>query len=185
MPDLRRLPVLFALVLALGGGCSLNYEEVRAGVTAEVPDTIMNGFSHTVVSDGRIWVKMSAERAESYGQGKRIELAGVRLEEYDRQGRLVTRATADRVVYHNDSEDAELQGNIFLEAPEEKASLAAEDLSWVKDGKRLSSDSSVRLARQNGSYLEGRGFQADFRRRRLEFRQGASGSYVEEDDAGR
>jgi hypothetical protein len=40
----------------------------------------------------------------------------------------------------------------------------------------------VRLAKEDGSFLEGRGFQADFSRRRLEFTQGASGSYVEGED---
>jgi hypothetical protein len=87
-------------------------------------------------------------------------------------------------VYHSDSEDAEVTGNILIRAAEEKASLSAESLSWLKEGRRLSSGpgQSVRLAKEDGSFLEGRGFQADFRRRRLEFAQGASGGYVEGED---
>jgi LPS export ABC transporter protein LptC len=192
MLEKLRLPALAAVLtaaLALGGSCSLSYEEGRTaeGMAPEIPDTVMLDFTHTVVSGGRVWVKMSARRAESYGETRRIVLAGVRFEEYDSQGALSTEASADRAVYHSDSEDAEVTGNILIRVPKEKASLSASSLAWVKEGRRLSSGAgqSVRLARENGSFLEGRGFQADFRRRRLEFREGASGGFVEDEDGGR
>jgi LPS export ABC transporter protein LptC len=178
-----------AAALALGGGCSLSYEEARVAerIAPEIPDTVMIGFTHTVVAEGSVWVRLSAQRAEGYDQSKKIVLAGVRFQEFDRQGRLATEAAADRAVYHSDSEDAEVTGNILIRAPEEKASLTAASLVWIKEGRRLSSGAgqSVRLAKEDGSFLEGRGFQADFSRRRLEFTEGASGSYVEGEDAGR
>jgi LPS export ABC transporter protein LptC len=180
---------LLAAALALGGGCSLSYEEARMAeqIAPEIPDTVMIGFTHTVIDEGRVWVKLSARRAEGYDQSKKIVLAEVRFQEFDRQGRLATEAAADRAVYNSDTEDAEVTGNILLRAPEEKASITAESLSWIKEGRRLSSGAgqSVRLAKEDGSFLEGRGFQADFRRRRLEFTQGASGGYVEGENAGR
>jgi LPS export ABC transporter protein LptC len=186
---MRRLPALLAAALALCGSCSLSYEEGRMAeeMAPEIPDTVMIGFTHTVVSGGRVWVKMSAQRAESFDQSRRIVLAGVHFEEYDSQGHLATEASADRAVYHSDSEDAEVTGNILIRAPKEKASLTASSLAWVKEGRRLSSGAgqSVRLAKENGSFLEGRGFQADFRRRRLEFREGASGGFVEDENADR
>jgi LPS export ABC transporter protein LptC len=192
MPERSRLPARLAaalLALLALGGCSLSYEEARVAesLTPEIPDTVMIGFTHTVVSEGRVWVRLSAQRAEGYDESKKIVLAGVRFQEFDRQGRLATEASADRAVYHSDSENAEVSGNILIRAPEEKASLSAESLAWVKEGRRLSSGAgqSVRLAKEDGSFLEGRGFQADFSRRRLEFTQGASGGYVEGEDAGR
>jgi LPS export ABC transporter protein LptC len=148
----------------------------------------MIGFTHTVVSEGRVWVQLSAQRAEGYDQSRKIVLSAIHFQEFDRQGRLATEASADRAVYHTDSEDAEVTGNILIRAPEEKASLTASSLSWVREGRKLSSGAgqSVRLAKEDGSYLEGRGFQADFSRRRLEFSQGARGGYVEEEkSAGR
>ena len=193
MPERSRLPTLLAVALAValasGGACSLNYEQARVTeqMAPEIPDTVMIGFTHTVVSEGRVWVRLSAQRAEGYDQSKKIVLAGVRFQEFDRQGRLATEAAADRAVYHSDSEDAEVTGNILIRAPEEKASLSASSLTWVREGRRLSSGAGqlVRLAKEDGSYLEGRGFQADFSRRRLEFTQGASGGYVEGENAGR
>jgi LPS export ABC transporter protein LptC len=195
MPEPRGLPLLIAATILLtaaillAGGCSLSYEDSRVAenLAPEIPDTVMIGFTHTVVSQGRVWVRMSARRAEGFDQSKRIVLAGVRFQEFDRQGELATEASADRAVYHSDSEDAEVTGRILIRAPGEKASLSAESLNWIKEGRRLSSGAgqSVRLDKEDGSFLEGRGFQADFRRRRLEFAQGASGGYVEGEDADR
>jgi LPS export ABC transporter protein LptC len=204
MPEKRRLPalrslalrspallapVLLAAVLAAGGGCSLSYEEARVGeeLAAEIPETVMTGFTHTVVDEGRLWVKMAAERAESYGKTKRIVLAGVRFEEYDAQGGLATEASADWAVYHTDSENAEVQGGILIRSSQEKASLSAVSLSWVKEGRRLEGGpgQEVRIAKDDGSFLEGRGFRADFRRRRLQFAEGVSGGYVEGGGEGR
>lgn len=196
MPETPRLPALPATVLlgailaaAVLAGCSLNYEEARVGeeLAAEIPETVMTGFTHTVINEGRIWVKMAAERAASYGKTKRIVLDGVRFEEYDAQGGLATEASADRAVYHTDSENAEVDGDILIRSAQEKASLAAGSLSWVKEGRRLEGGSgrSVRIAKEDGSFLEGRGFKADFRRRRLQFAEGVSGGYVEDGDAGR
>jgi LPS export ABC transporter protein LptC len=196
MPERRRLsppPLAAALALAaalgLPTGCSLSYEEARAveAMAPEIPDTVMIGFTHTVVEEGRVWVRLSARRAEGYDQSKRMVLDEVSFQEFDRQGSLATEAAADRAVYHSESEDAEVTGSILIRSPQEKATLTAESLSWVKEGRRLSSGpgQGVRLAKEDGSFLEGRGFRADFRRRRLEFSEGASGGYVEGEDAGR
>ena len=197
MPDRRRLSPLsaaglaaaLAAALGLPAGCSLSYEEARVNeqMAPEIPDTVMIGFTHTVVEEGRVWVRLSARRAEGYDQSKRIVLDEVSFQEFDRQGSLATEAAADRAVYHSESEDAEVTGSILIRSPQEKATLTAESLSWIKEGRRLSSGpgQGVRLAKEDGSFLEGRGFQADFRRRRLEFSEGASGGYVEGEDAGR
>ena len=197
MTDRRRLSPLaaaglaaaLAAALGLPAGCSLSYEEARAveAMAPEIPDTVMIGFTHTVVEEGRVWVRLSARRAEGYDQSKRIVLDEVSFQEFDRQGSLATEAAADRAVYHSESEDAEVTGSILIRSPQEKATLTAESLSWIREGRRLSSGpgQGVRLAKEDGSFLEGRGFQADFRRRRLEFSEVASGGYVEGEDAGR
>jgi LPS export ABC transporter protein LptC len=191
MPEKPRLPalLLLALLLAALGGCSLSYEEARVGeeLAAEVPETVMTDFTHTVVNGGRVWVKMAAERAASYGKTKRIVLDGVRFEEYDAQGGLATEARADRAVYHTDSENAEAEGGILIRSAQEKASLEADSLSWVKEGRRLDSGAGqlVRIAREDGSFLQGRGFKADFRRRRLQFAGGVAGGYTEGEGEGR
>jgi len=185
MPEPARL-LLALLGAAALAGCPLNYEEARVAqnISEEIPDTVLTRFTHTVVTGGKVWVRLSADRAESYGKSKRITLSGVRFEEYDGAGRLVTEGRADRAVFHTDSENAEVSGDILIRAPEEKASLSAGRLAWTKDGKRLESGAGefVRIAKEDGAFVEGRGLRADFRRRRLEFAEPVTGRFVE--DAG-
>ena len=52
------------------------------------------------------------------------------------------------------------------------------------DGRRLVADDgqTVRLQKDDGSYVEGEGFSADFRRKRLEFSSRVRGSYVREEE---
>jgi len=188
MPGSRiRRPLALTLLAAAAifSGCSLSYEEARVaeGIAGETPDTIMVNFRHTVVNEGKLWVKFSAERAESYGKRKEVVLLGVRFQEYDAEGKLVTEARADRAVFNTASEDATAAGSILIRAPEEKASLSATSLSWFKEGKRLQGGAgeTVRLEKEDGSFVEGRGFKADFRRRRVEFGSSVRGSYVAEE----
>jgi LPS export ABC transporter protein LptC len=167
---------------ALLAGCALDYEEARVaeGIAAEIPDTVMINFRHTVVSEGKVWVKLAAGRAESFGKRKEVVLHEVSFQEYDAAGTLVTEARADRAVFNVASEDATATGSILIRAPEEEASLSAGSLSWTKEGKRLAGGSAetVRLQKEDGSFVEGRGFKADFRRRRLEFGSAVRGRYV-------
>jgi len=73
-----------------------------------------------------------------------------------------------------------------IRAPQEKASLQAEVLAWIKEGKRLEGQpgEAVRLEKEDGSFVAGRGFRADFRRRRLEFDSAVRGFYVTEEEEG-
>jgi len=185
MSAVRGLPSFAApllLAAALLSGCSLNYEEARLAedLAAETPDAVMIGLRHTVVNESRVWVRLEAQRAESFGKRKEIALQGVRFQEYDAAGRLVTEARADRAVFNVATEDAAASGAIVIRAPEEKATLSAEGLSWFKEGKRLEGgpDQKVRLEKEDGSFVEGRGFKADFRRRRLQFASEVRGRYA-------
>jgi LPS export ABC transporter protein LptC len=173
-------------VVALVGSCSLDYNPARLEeeISAEVPSTVLLDFRHTIVSDGQVWVVLEARRAETYEKRKEIVLESVSFREYDSTGQLVTEALADRAVYHTDTEDASASGSIRIYSPDEKASVRAESLVWTREGKRLEADpqAAVRLEKEDGSYVEGRGFRADFRRRRLEFDGTVEGRYVWEED---
>jgi LPS export ABC transporter protein LptC len=176
------MPASLLLAALILSGCSLSYEEAHLAedLAGETPDTVMLNFQHTVVNEGRVWVRLSAERAESFGQRKEVVLVEVRFQEYNAAGQLVTEARADRAKFNVASEDATAGGAIVIRAPEEKATLSASSLSWFKEGKRLESGAgeTVRLEKEDGSFVEGTGFKADFRRRRLEFASSVRGSYV-------
>jgi LPS export ABC transporter protein LptC len=175
------------LVLSLSFlSCSLDYEQasVAESISGQIPETILFEFTHTVVSRGRVWVILEAERAETYGERNEIILQGVFFREYDDEGNLLTEARADRAVFATDSENATVSGSIHIYSHEEQASLQASRLSWMQEGLRLVADDgqTVRLQKDDGSYVEGEGFSADFRRKHLEFSSRVRGSYIREEE---
>jgi LPS export ABC transporter protein LptC len=178
--------VLLSILLLSGLSCSLDYEQARVAesIPGQIPETILFEFTHTVVSDGRVWVILEAERAETYGERNEIILEGVFFREYGEEGNLLTEARAQRAVFSTDSEDAAVSGSIRIYSHQEQASLQAGRLSWVREGRRLIADDgqTVRLQRDDGSYVEGEGFSADFRRKKLEFSSRVRGSYVREEE---
>ena len=54
----------------------------------------------------------------------------------------------------------------------------------AREGRRLEAEpeETVRLEKDDGSFVEGRGFTADFRRKRIEFSSQVRGSYVWEEE---
>lgn len=175
-----------AILVLLCLSCSLDYDQARVAesIPGQIPETVLLEFTHTVVSGGRVWVVLEAERAETYGERNEIVLEGVFFREYDQEGNLLTEARAERAVFATDSENATLSGSIEIYSHAEEASLQAGRLSWVREGRRLVADDgqTVRLQTDDGSYVEGEGFSADFRRKRLEFSSRVRGSYVREEE---
>jgi LPS export ABC transporter protein LptC len=175
-----------ALLVILASGCSLDYGEasVAEEIQGETPQTVLSSFTHTIVSQDRVWVVLEADRAETYEKRKEIVLTNAHLREFDSQGELTTEAWAEEAVFYTDSENATVRGSIRIYSPKEKARLQAQALTWTKDGKRLVADAgdTVRVDKDDGSFLQGGGFSADFRRRTITFVGGVQGRYVQEED---
>ena len=151
----------------------------------ETPDTILVDFRHTIVSGAQVWVVLEAERAETYSERKQVLLFGVSFREYDAEGRLLTELETQRATFNTESEDASAAGSILIYSSAEEASLqTAGDLTWTRQGKLLEAgaEQPVRLQKDDGSFVEGRGFAADFRRKSLSFGRGVRGSYVRQED---
>jgi LPS export ABC transporter protein LptC len=178
--------VLLSILVLFALSCSLDYEQARVAesIPGQIPETILFEFTHTVVSEGRVWVILEAKRAETYGERNEIILEDVYFREYGEEGNLLTEAWAERAVFATDSEDATVSGSIRIYSHEEQASLQAGRISWISEGRRLIADDgqTVRLQKDDGSYVEGEGFSADFRRKKLEFSSRVRGSYVREEE---
>ncbi len=177
-----RLTLLILLSLF---SCSLDYEEARIAetMTAETPETILMNFTHTIVNKGRVTVILEADRAETYTVKEEIHLRGIHYREFGNDGAVLTEAIAERAVFYTKSEDASFSGNIIIYSPEEETTLFAESLSWTKEGKRLEANpaETVRLKKDDESFVEGKGFSAGFREKELEF-SSARGQYVWEEE---
>ncbi len=108
-------------------------------------------------------------------------LTKTHFRELDELGAILVEGWADLATYHIDSENAEIEGNLRLYSAKEETTLTASDLSWDKDSRTLRSteDGVVRLKRDDGSEMSGRGFEADFRHREIRFGSDVTGVMTE------
>ena len=161
-------------------------------IAETVPDTVAIEVTHKVHQDGRLALEFEAGRTETYGAQKRMVLergAVHRVRRRRRRGH--ERARPDRVVYHTDTENAEISGSVRVRSESEKAGVSAPALAWENKPKRLTAppEAVVRITKDDGSSITGRGFTGDFRSRQVSFSGPVEGSYVwtgdENDEASR
>ena len=177
--------VLLAMALAvLFGGCSFDYgaDPGPEELADEVPETVLTAATHTVVRDGRVVAQISSEQVENYPAAGRAELHDVRYVEYDGNGAVAATGRADRAVYYTESEDAEVAGAVKLRSVSQEASLTAEELHWDQAGRLLSTgpEQVVAVIRDDGSRVQGAGFEAELRKKTIHFSGPVSGRLVAE-----
>jgi LPS export ABC transporter protein LptC len=175
-----------AAALAIGAAalasCSLDYDNALLDEQAagSLPDTVATDLVHRVVKNSRTTLEVTADRAESWDAERRTVLDGASFVEYDRDGNPAVEGTAGRVVFHADTEDAEISGHVRVHSAVEEAGVEADALTWRSDPRLLAApaESTVVITRDDGSRLEGSGFTGDFRRREFVFSGPVSGTYV-------
>jgi LPS export ABC transporter protein LptC len=175
------LPSL-ALAAALGG-CSIDYkgaslEEQTA--PSGVADTVAVGLLHRVHKYGKLSFELQAAGAATWNSKNQTILTDVHFVEFDRKGGKATEGKARTVVYHTDTENAEISGGVWVHSAVEKGDLRADVLSWENKSKRLTApaDEQVTIGKDDGSTLSGTGFTGDFMKRQLFFAGPVQGTYV-------
>jgi len=177
-----------AMVLAAlaAAGCSLDYREAQAEETiAEgIPDTVLYEVRHRVVKDSRLAVAFEAQKVENYTKKKLTLLESIQFREYGNEEDILTEGRAGSVIYHTDTENAELSGSVSVQSHTEKATVTTGALSWVKDKRLLigKPEETVTLEKEDGSYVSGRGFQGDFKIKAVHFSGPVMGTYVYKDE---
>jgi len=171
-----------AAAAASVSGCSLDYGAVMAEekVAETIPDTVAIEVTHKVHQDGRLALSFEAGRAETYGALKKMILSEVRFVEYGADSAPATSGEARHVVYHTDTENAEISGSVRVRSESEKADIATESLAWENKRKKLTALPLARvvITKDDGSSITGRGFTGDFRTREVSFSGPVEGSYV-------
>jgi LPS export ABC transporter protein LptC len=147
-----------------------------------VPETVLTGVTHTVVRNGRLVAEITAQQVENFPGGGRAVLSDVRYVEYGDDGAVAATGRADRAVYYTGSEDAEVAGAVELRSFSQEASLTAEELHWDHDGRLLSTgpEQVVAVIRDDGSRVQGAGFEAELRDKTINFSGPVSGRLVAE-----
>ena len=183
----RRLGLAAAAACAalLVCGCSLNYDEatLEGQSAGGIPDTVANGIVHRVNRDGRLSLQMEAARAETYNSTNITVLTNAHFVEYDSDGKSVTEGSARKVIYHSDTENAEISGSVKVHSASEKGNVSAESLSWAHKEKMLTAPpgETVFIKKDDGTFISGTGFTGDFRTRQVTFSGPVKGNYVWEE----
>ncbi len=174
--------LLLAGLLVVALGCSLDYGAVTAEekIAETIPDTVAIEVTHKVHQEGRLALSFEASRAETYGALKKMVLSDVRFVEYGADKAPSTSGAARQVVYHTDTENAEISGSVRVRSEAEKAGIAAESLAWENKRKLLTALPLARviITKDDGSAITGRGFTGDFRAREVTFSGPVEGTYV-------
>jgi len=185
MPRAKTVAALAAPAAAafvLLGACSLDYEGTQLGerLPERLPDTVATDLVHRVVKDSRTALEVTAARAETYNSQHRTVLDAASFVEYDREGRPIVEGSAGRVVFHTDTEDAEISGRVRVHSAVDEAGIETESLAWKSEPRLLSAPvhDRVVITKDDGSRIEGTGFSGDFRRREIEFSGPIQGTYV-------
>jgi LPS export ABC transporter protein LptC len=185
-PGVRRrsaaVPVAAVAAALLLAGCSLDYQEAEREEQAAqgIPDTVALGLVHKIHKNGRLSLALEAARAETYNGTNTTILTDAHFIEYDDAGGKATEGQARKVVFHTDTENAEISGAVRVHSASEKGDVSAESLSWMNKEKRLSAprDERVTIRKDDGTFISGRGFEGDFRARQVTFSGPVQGTYV-------
>jgi len=182
----RAAPAAVALGLFLLAGCSLDYQDALAQEQAaeNVPDTVAIGLVHKIHKDGRLSLQLEATRAESYNSRNQTVLTNAHFVEFDAKGDNSTEGRAKKVVFHTDTENAEISGTVHVHSAKEKGGVNAESLSWENKTKTLTAPpaDTVIITKDDGSSLSGSGFKGDFKTRVVTFSGPVKGTYVRTDE---
>ena len=168
-----------AMLLA---GCSFDYRstELDEELAEEVPNTVLNGVEHTVMSGDRVTAVLRIDRVESYDERDLLVLSGIHFTEFDADGLVITEAWAERAEYRSKTGDARAEGSVVVSSDREDARITATGLNWSDSERILTGDEGeeVVLERGDGSRLAGTGFEADVARRIVRYLGPVSGSLV-------
>lgn len=157
---------------------------VDENLAEELPESIMVELSQTVVEEGKIILKIEADSVEIYRGFIKTVARGLHFFEYDDNGDTLTEGWADEVVYFNETEDAEFTGNVYFYSKKEEISISTDSIRWESEPRYLETpaETTVTLKRDDGSFLEGTGLEADLRRMEIKLKGGVRGRYVTEEE---
>jgi LPS export ABC transporter protein LptC len=179
------VPLLSLPLVVLLASCSIDYQgaSVEEQAPAGIPDTVAVGILHRVHKDGRLSLEMEAARAESWNAKSQTILTDAHFVEFDEKGAKATEGEARKVIYHTDTENAEISGAVRVHSAMEKGDVRAETLSWENKTRRLTAPPAeqVTIHKEDGTFLTGTGFTGDFMRRKVTFDGPVQGTYVWEE----
>lgn len=178
--------VLLCIVIIFITSCSMDYREgtIAEDLSEDIPNSVLFDVTHTIVRGGNPVYIVHAKKAASYHSKNSTIMYNVLFQELNKEGEIVTEGWVDHIVFHTDTENAELSENIEFYSSAEEAEIRADYLEWNNELRTLSGkpDGEVFLEDTAGSTVNGSGFTADFSKKRIDFSGTVEGTYVDEDN---
>ncbi len=143
------------------------------------PDLTFFGFSRQEVEKGSVVFTAKAQKAEYFEDKRLLVIYGVEFQDMGSDGRsLVATGVADKVVYHEDTGNAELSGFVSLNSLAEKASFETDSLVYNASTQTIEGPIGNPVIVRIGSdlLLKGSGLFADISAKAFSFRNGVSGT---------
>ncbi len=178
--------LLPATVLAAGllsASCSMPDSAADLADRGEEPDAVFIGFSREEVEDGIVTFSARAERAEYFRDKGILIVYKVVFEDMGEDGESPTAVgEADKVVYHEDTGDAEFSGFVQISSIEEDATFETTELKYFSATETIEGafDNPVIVKVGKKLFLHGAGFFADIREKAFAFRNGVQGTLIDE-----
>lgn len=174
---MKKISVL-TLLLLLILSCTLEYDSsVSDSLDESIPTSRLYNVRRVQIQGGVPKVTFEADEAVVWEEREETELFEFVFNEFGNEKDVITTAEADYLLI-SDNNDAEIQGDIYGYSLRNEASIAADNLTWMDETRELSSrtDSTVTIEMDNGSLLEGKGFQADLYTNTTTFSSGIGGT---------
>lgn len=181
---LSRERLLAALLGAIAlSGCTFDYSDAQVERDGEekIPQVELINVTMVVERENRL--ELTASRIASFPAEKYQEFTDLRFREYGPEGDLRLEGYADSGVMALDTENVELRGEVRFVSRVEDATIESDFLFWDADARILTGteDGVVRMERDDGSWVEGRGLAVDGRRNSVSFSGGVEGVFRTEE----
>jgi LPS export ABC transporter protein LptC len=172
------LAAIFILASSLTGCQSPSRDDV---VLAEEgsPDLVFYGFSREEVEKGIVVFTAKAQKAEYFEGNGLLVIHGVEFRDMGADGRgPVATGQADKVVYHEDTGNAEFSGFVTLHSIAEEARFETDSLVYNASTQTIEGPMANAVIVRIGSdlILKGSGLFADISAKAFSFRNGVSGT---------
>ena len=131
----------------------------------QLPDIILEEFSLTETQKGKKLWKLNAELAMVYGDI--IDVDSVMIEFYDENQEIFSIMDAPGGILNTKTRNI-LVGDSVVICTNDSTKLFTDSLFWQNDSQKILTDCDVKILKQNGTVIEGKGLRADPYLRKIE-----------------
>lgn len=164
--------------------CDVTGDNTDVAKEISIAETVIKDFRQVRVEKGRAVYEVNAKRAESFSEEQLTKIYDLVFKQFDKDEQVATEGTALQVDYNIETENATVNGEMDFHSLSEGVRLKSTWLEWENEKKTLTgkTDIPVRLEKDGGTILEGKGFKAYTDTKTVLFENGMWGIFIPEDN---